>query len=189
MHLARTQRVQRAGAPLASCPLTIQPMFPRVSLCRAPQDLAELFSSSPARRADTLAMLRDQPVFSAQLALFALRAPRSLFTAHQELFLWLVLSTTAHFVQRAPLRPCQALRRVNCAPAATIAFLALLPGHLIAAKATFVPTALALPPPAPSKCLLMEDGALCKFKAPHSWWRQLAAPTSASGTLRRAMAC
>ena len=95
----------------------------------------------------------------------------------------------AHSVQLAPLLLQLALRCVNNALVATIVLLAPLFGLVsIAAVATTVPTALALQHPAPIRCLHLADGALYKFKAPHSSWKQPTASITASGTSRQATA-
>ena len=83
-----------------------------------------------------------------------------------------------------------ALPRVSNALAATTVPLAPHHGLLsIADVATTALTALVFPRPAPTKCLLLADGALSKSKALHSSWTQPTASITASGTLRQATAC
>jgi hypothetical protein len=97
---------------------------------------------------------------------------------------------TARSVQLAPSPLHLALRRVSNALAATFALQAPLHGlDSIADAATTAPTALVLQRPAPTKCLLLADGALSKSKALHSSWKQPTASTTASGTSRQATAC
>ena len=96
----------------------------------------------------------------------------------------------ARSVQLTPSPQKLAPRRVSNALAVTIALLAPHHGLVsIADAATTAPTALVLQRPAPTKCLLLADGALSKSKALHSSWKQPTASTTASGTLRQATAC
>ena len=97
---------------------------------------------------------------------------------------------TARSVQLAPSPPRLAPHRASNALAATTVLLAPLRGLAsIAAEATTALTALALQPPALTKCLQLADGAIYKSKALHSLWKQPTASTTASGTLRQATAC
>ena len=101
----------------------------------------------------------------------------------------MLVPRTVRFALLAPTPLQLALLLVSNALAATTVLLAPLHGLvLIAAEATTVPTALALQRPAPTKCLLLADGALSNFKALHSSWKQPTVSITASGTLRQATA-
>ena len=97
---------------------------------------------------------------------------------------------TARSVQLAPSPSRLAPHRASNALAATTVLLAPLRGLVsIADAATTALTALALQPPALTKCLQLADGAIYKSKALHSLWKQPTASTTAFGTSRQAMAC
>jgi hypothetical protein len=90
----------------------------------------------------------------------------------------------------APSLQQQALHLVSNALEVTIVLLELPHGLVsIAVEATTALTALVLQRPAPTKCLRLADGELCKSKAPLSSWKQPTASTTASGTSRQATAC
>ncbi len=82
-----------------------------------------------------------------------------------------------------------ALHRASYALEATIALLAPHLGLVSIADAiTTALTALVFQRPAPSKRLLLADGALDKFKAPHFSWTLPSVSITASGTSRQATA-
>jgi len=97
---------------------------------------------------------------------------------------------TARSVQLASSPLQLAPHRARNALVATFVQLAHRHGLVSTAAAeTTAPTALVLQRPAPTKCLLLADGALSKSKALHSSWKQPTASITASGTLRQATAC
>ena len=96
----------------------------------------------------------------------------------------------ARFVLLAPSPPQLAPHRVIYALEVTTVLLVPLRGlDSIADAAATVLTALALQLHAPTKCLQLADGVLCKSKALHSSWKQPTASTTASGTSHQATAC